>query len=200
MWLVLLALVTTTSIAVATFFWIPVMRPGPIHPGKRHYLTVRVALSPPASQHSTAAGIAKLVCNGGDDADRLSVRASGLPRNAACKVWFSQYKTDRRNGSPFETNTDDAGSLHFSVEGLFCDLKHYPALIVVIENKVALVADLLGDSLPPSSSPRPSASARTASPTAQFRTTAPIDVSTGSPQVDPEQGGSGHRFQSRIHR
>lgn len=135
--------------AGAYMFWVPVAGPMFKKPDHR-YVTVKSDLLPAAGGQGS--GTAKLDCNGGDDADRLVVKASGLPPNANVKVWFCELKPNgKRLGEPLAARTDESGNLKITVMGSLCYLKAYPQLIIVINDKVALT----GDMRPPAPSPKP---------------------------------------------
>jgi hypothetical protein len=147
-----LAVVVVLSViaaASARIFWVPVAGPM-FKPPKHVYFTVKAPLVAPSGQPGS--GTVKIDCNGGDDADRLIVKAVDLPANVGCKVWFVEPRSGKRMGEPFVTRTEGDGSLHIVVFGALCYLKEFSHLMVVINEKVALMGDLTPP--PPSPSPK----------------------------------------------
>lgn len=131
-------LLLVTGVAAQRMFWIPVAGPM-FKKGKKHYATYRAPLSAEAGEASV--GTVKLDCNAGDDADRLVLKASGMPPGAACKVWFGDAR-GKCLGDPLEATADADGHLHLTVFGDLCHLKQCPMLLVGIGERIVLRADL----------------------------------------------------------
>lgn len=153
----MIATVLVLAAAIASHarvFWLPLS--GPLYHKPHHYETYRVALIP-LDPHSKATGYVHLYGNGGDDADRLALRATGLPPDTRCEMWFSNEQKHTRMGRPLVVHTDATGLLHFTVYGSFCDVKHYPDIIIVIGRRLVLQANLVGpqQKWPPTASPGP---------------------------------------------
>lgn len=140
-----LGLVLVASLAAtARMLWIPVAGPM-FKKGKKVYTTVKTSLVAPSG--ATATGTVKLDCNAGDDADRLIVKAAGLPSSAPCQIWFADA-AGKHVGDPLEAAIDGDGNLHVTVYGDLCHFKECPMLVVTVRGYEVLRAELRSDRLP----------------------------------------------------
>lgn len=141
--LAMLALVLVGTLgATARMFWIPVAGPM-FKKGKKVYATIKTPLVAPSGV--AASGTVKLDCNAGDDADRLVVKAEGLPAGTPCQIWFADG-VGKPVGDPLEAAIDADGHLRLTVFGDLCHLKQCPMLLVMVRGHEALRAELRTDS------------------------------------------------------
>lgn len=135
--------------ATARMFWIPVAGPM-FKKGKKVYATIKTPLVAPSG--AAGSGTVKLDCNAGDDADRLVVKAEGLPAGTPCQIWFADG-VGKPVGDPLEAAIDAEGHLRFTVFGELCHLKQCPMLLVMVRGREVLRAELRTDLAPAAAPP-----------------------------------------------